>query len=164
MSTLAHSKLGLAALYVAALVAALFVAMFFVPSAEPRAWVFTGAFLVGLVALVLAAGGSLERRGEPMTLRPKTAFAWWSLGLMAVGIAVFQLAVMTPFRFDDGTEFSLLPPPVLAGIGFLLMVGAGVVALLAWFRRNETSWLVLLPLLPALFSVYFVIGEFAFPH
>ena len=43
-------------------------------------------------------------------------------------------------------------------------VVAGVLALVAWFRSAERSLLVLLTLLPALFAVYFVVGEFAFPH
>ena len=47
---------------------------------------------------------------------------------------------------------------------FTAMAAGGVVALAAWLKRRERSLLVALAIVPALFAIYFVLGEFAFPH
>ena len=58
-----------------------------------------------------------------------------------------------------GLPMFLVSVPALGGL-----IAAGIIAVVAWFRRQERSLLVLLTVLPSLFAVYFVIGEFAFPR
>ncbi len=51
------------------------------------------------------------------------------------------------------------------GIAMMLCgLAAGIVGLIAVIRRRERSWLVWLTLLPGLFVLVFVLGEFLVPH
>ncbi|MCX6084006.1 MAG: hypothetical protein NT102_03470 [Caldiserica bacterium] len=43
-------------------------------------------------------------------------------------------------------------------------LAAGIVGLIAMIRRHERSWLVRLAILPGLFALFFVLGEFLVPH
>ena len=43
-------------------------------------------------------------------------------------------------------------------------VGAGICALIAVIWKKERSWMVLAPLLPGLFAIFFILGEFLVPH
>jgi hypothetical protein len=49
---------------------------------------------------------------------------------------------------------------------FMMLCGfaAGIVGLIAVTRQHERSWLVWLTLLPGLFALVFVLGEFLVPH
>jgi peptidoglycan/LPS O-acetylase OafA/YrhL len=49
---------------------------------------------------------------------------------------------------------------------FMLLCGlaAGIVGLVAVVKAHERSWLVWLAILPGLFALLFVLGEFLVPH
>ncbi|GAA4894999.1 hypothetical protein GCM10025789_10530 [Tessaracoccus lubricantis] len=152
---------------VGGLVLAMIVAMFFIPSTETRAWVFTVMFGVLTLGLALLAVDDLRRRHDKVAFKPQTKLGWWAIWLSITGIAamVLSAAYVAILRVGEvGATGLFLPMFVFTATGFLLMVAAGVLSLIAWFRSDERSWVVLLPLLPALFAVYFVIGEFTFPH
>ncbi|MBB1510329.1 hypothetical protein [Tessaracoccus sp. MC1756] len=162
-----HSRLGQAALVVGGVVLAMIAAMFFINSDETRAWVFTGMFFALTLAVALVAFDDLHRRHERVTLRPRTKPGRWALWLSVAGMATMLLSGVygAIVRMGQPTELGpFVPMFVFTIAGFGLMLEGGVVSLIAWFRSDERSWLVLLPLLPALFAVYFVIGEFTFPH
>lgn len=57
-----------------------------------------------------------------------------------------------------------MPVFAISAVAIGTILAAGVTSLIAWFRRGERSVLVLLAAVPAMFMVYFVIGEFVFPH
>lgn len=168
MSTLVRSKLSAVALAVGVLAVVMLIGTFFVRPIEIRAWVFTAAFGVALVAIALAAGDNLHLRHERVALLPTTKMGWWAVGLI---LAAFALLVgvsiaLGALRSAGPGGPDALPVPLFAitGPAFLAMVAGGVVGLVAWFTGKERSWLVLGTVLPALFALYFVVGEFTFPH
>jgi len=51
------------------------------------------------------------------------------------------------------------------GIGMLLVgLAAGIVGLIAIIKQQERSWLVWIAILPLLFVVFLLLGEFLVPH
>lgn len=163
MSALARSRLNGVALAVGVLSVVMLLGTFFVRPMEAQAWVYTAAFGVGLLAVALAAGENLHLRHERLSLKPTSRLGWWSVVVAVVAVILFMVATSGVFASNrpDGlpVPMFLVIVPTLGGA-----VVAGVLALVAWFRSAERSLLVLLTLLPALFAVYFVVGEFAFPH
>jgi len=97
---------------------------------------------------------------------PTTRYGRWAVWL---GVAFVVMFLVNTFVFmampslGDGTwRQSILP---FYGILMLLCgLGAGVFSLLAIIREHERSWLVWIPLLPALWVIFMLLGEFLFPH
>ena len=102
--------------------------------------------------------------GQRFFSRPLTSLGWWSVKLMVAFLAmgaVNQLVLMqiTVHGWVNDVLF-----PLYGFAWFGIGLAAMVTALIAVTRRHERSWLVFLPLLPGLFVIMFVIGEFASPH
>lgn len=95
---------------------------------------------------------------------PHTKPGWWSFWLMIAFVVMFLINsfMFMPSSSDAPWRHIILP---FYGI-FMMLCGlsAGIASLLAIIRRHEHSWLVWLPLLPGLFVVFFLLGEFLFPH
>ena len=115
----------------------------------------------GLPVKVPPSGQPLKQR---ILGRPSTRLGWWSVGLAAtfwvlwiINTAVFMPAtVVAPWRQAVGPFY---------GISMILCAfSAGIVGLIAVIRRRERSWLVWLTMLPGLFALVFVLGEFLVPH
>ena len=162
MSVLVRSKLNLAALGAGVLAVVMLIAVLFVRPMEAAAGVYTAAFFVELVGVALAAADSLQERHQRLAFLPQTRLGWWSLGVAIAGVALFVVGafVLTSNRPEGpGVPMFLVSVPALGGL-----IAAGIIAVVAWFRRQERSLLVLLTVLPSLFAIYFVIGEFVFPH
>jgi hypothetical protein len=49
-------------------------------------------------------------------------------------------------------------------LGFICGLVGGVLALVAVIRQHERSWLVFLSILPFLWVLLFILGEFLVPH
>lgn len=81
--------------------------------------------------------------------RPHTQSGWWALELAIASIVMIF-------------AWSLLPGGAL--LGFLCGMTSGILALWAITRQHERSWLTWLSLLPLGFVIFFLIGEFLFPH
>ncbi len=96
--------------------------------------------------------------------RPYTRLSWWAVWLMVAFVALFLIDafVFMPFSGDASWREMLLP---FYGI-FMLLCGmaAGIVGLVAITRQHERSWLVWLTMLPLLWGVFTLLGEFLFPH
>lgn len=80
---------------------------------------------------------------------PHTKPGWW-----AVGLAVASVAGIL--------AWSILPGG--AWFGFLCGLAGGVIGLTAIIRQHERSLLVWLTILPLAFVIFFLVGEFLFPH
>ena len=81
--------------------------------------------------------------------RPATRLGWWAIGL-AVASIVGILA------------WSILPGG--AWLGFLCGLAGGIVGLIAIIREHERSLFIWLTILPFAFVIFFLLGEFLFPH
>lgn len=164
MAVVQKSRLGRLATIGGAAAVVLLVPVFFLPNGPAAAWLFTVAFLVAAAAIVLAAVARLRSSHARPTAKPTSVAGWWALGLAAGGFLLTGAvpAIVTAVR----PEFEG-PVPSLSAFfiaGFAAMIAGGIAAAVGWFRRGERSLIVLLTVFPALFALYFVIGEFAFPH
>jgi hypothetical protein len=95
---------------------------------------------------------------------PGTRLGWWSVGLAATFVVLFTInfTVFMPSTVEAPWRQVILP---FYGIATMLCgLAAGVVGLIAVMRRRERSLLVWLTLLPGLFVLVFVLGEFLAPH
>jgi multisubunit Na+/H+ antiporter MnhB subunit len=90
-----------------------------------------------------------NKPGSPLWKRPATRLGWWAVGLAAASIVL-------------SFAWSILPGGAL--VAFTCGLAGGVLALIAMIRQRERSWLVFLSLLPMLFVLSFILGEFLNPH
>ena len=101
---------------------------------------------------------------------PHTSFGKWSMWLLAAFVVLFSLSIGVAITADKIGLCCLSTSPGAGNIRMWLIlvplisavvsaVAAGVVALMAIFRRAERSILMLLPLLTAAVVLLFTIGE-----
>lgn len=96
--------------------------------------------------------------------KPHTMLGWWAIWLGATFVVLFLINsfVFMPTSSDAPWRHVILP---FYGIFMLLCgLGSGIAGLTAVARQHERSWLVLLTLLPGLWVVLMLLGEFLFPH
>ncbi|WP_022911067.1 hypothetical protein [Aestuariimicrobium kwangyangense] len=160
MAALSRSRLATTAMWLLGLAAVLLVVSVIPGPEMVRASVYTVAFWVALGGLGVLLADRLHVRRERPTLLPVTSLGWWSLGLMVAGVLVFVVMGLS----SRGGRGPGIPLFVFTVTAFTAMAAAGVMALAAWVKRRERSLLVALAIVPALFAIYFVAGEFAFPH
>jgi hypothetical protein len=164
MTTLTRTWLGRAVFIAGAVGLGLFAAIFFVTADRGKGLLYTGGFLMVGLAVALAATAELRQRHARLAFKPQTTPGWWAVWL-EVAAAVF--AVVAPTVLDalrpalENVPFRLFNTIVL---GFALAIAAGVTAAVAWFRKAERSLLVLLTMFPALFALFFLLGELLAPH
>lgn len=80
---------------------------------------------------------------------PRTKPGRWAVGLAIASIPLMLL-------------WSVLPGGAL--LSFLCGLAGGILALTTIIRRKERSWLLFLAILPLLNVLFFLFGEFLFPH
>lgn len=164
MAVLQKSRLGRVAAIGGLAAVVLLVPVFFLPNGPVAAWLFTVAFLVAAAAVLLAAVARLRAAHARPSARPTTAAGWWALGLTIAGFLLTGAVPAIVMGMRPETEGPVLSLSAFFIAGFAAMVGGGIAAMVGWFRRGERSLIVLLTVLPAIFALYFMIGEFAFPH
>ena len=111
---------------------------------------------------------NVQPTGQPLRRRilgwPSTRLGWWSVALAGVfvGLFIINSAVFMQLTTNAPWQQTLLP---FYGI-FMLLCGlaAGIVGLIAVIWRHERSWLVWLTMLPGLFVIFLLLGEFLVPH
>ena len=80
---------------------------------------------------------------------PYTKLGWWAVGLAVAGV----IGILA---------WSIIPGG--ACLGFLCGLAGGIIGLMAIIREHERSLLVWLTILPGIFVILFLLGEFLFPH
>ena len=94
--------------------------------------------------------------------RPATRLGRWSVALAAAFAAYSSSTPRCSCACRRHPGQPIVGP--FYGIAMLLCgLAAGVTAAIAVVRQGERSWLVWLPLLPALFVLFLVVGEFVGP-
>jgi hypothetical protein len=111
---------------------------------------------------------SVPPSGQPLWRRilgwPSTRLGWWSVGLAATFVVLW---IINSTVFMPTTVLVPWRQVVLPFYGIFMMLcgfAAGIGGLIAVIRRHERSWLVWLTILPGLFALLFVLGEFLVPH
>lgn len=101
---------------------------------------------------------------NPFMEKPHTNLGRWATWLAVAFVVLFLVNsfVFMPSSSDAAWRHVILP---FYGI-FMLLCGlaSGIVGLVAVTRQHERSWMVLLTLLPGLWVLFMLIGEFLFPH
>ena len=111
---------------------------------------------------VSSSGGFVTRMPDTRLGR----VAMWLALAFVVGFAlnIGIVAVVGESVYPEVNEFSRTYLPywgvALMGTGFV----SGIVALFAIFKEHERSILTLLTVVPTLFVVMFLLGEFLLPH
>lgn len=101
---------------------------------------------------------------SPFLKRPSTKPGWWAVGL-AIAFIVINIVNSAIFmRLSLGVPWRQTILPYYGIIMMLCGLAALVVGLLAIIRKHERSWLVWLALLPGVFALLFVLGEFLLPY
>lgn len=96
--------------------------------------------------------------------KPHSKPGWWAVWLGAAFVVLFLINsfVFMPTSSNAPWRQVILP---FYGI-FMLLCGllSGVMGLVAVTRQHERSWLVLLTLMPGLWVITMLLGEFLIPH
>lgn len=106
----------------------------------------------------------MKTASSPLSDKPHTRLGWWAIWLAAVFVVMFLINsfVFMPTSSDAPWRHVVLP---FYGIAMLLCgLASGIIGWIAVIRNHERSWLVLLTLLPGLWVVFMLVGEFLFPH
>lgn len=95
---------------------------------------------------------------------PHSKLGRWAIWLLAAFVLMFLVNsfVFMPTSSDAPWRHIVLP---FYGITMLLCgLASGIVGWIAVIRNHERSGLVLLTLLPGLWVIFMLVGEFLFPH
>jgi hypothetical protein len=105
-------------------------------------------------------------RDQTMEFRkpPRTAPGRWSVRAAVLFLFLFAVnsAVLMQLQVRSAWLLAVLP---FYGIAMLLCgLTAGILAGIAILRRGERSWVLWLVLLPGLWVLFMLLGEFLVPH
>jgi len=119
-----------------------------------------------------AAGGlstSGDSGGGFHARLPDTSLGKWSMWIAVAFVAMFAINMVLVGVFGTTTNAAYnafsstyLPYYVIAMLG--AGVTAGIVGVVAMLMQKERSVVTLLAVLPALFVIFLLVGEFAVPH
>jgi hypothetical protein len=88
--------------------------------------------------------------------RPATHLGWWAVGLMAAYVVMYIITMAV-------IALRLSLPPIYGIFMQLCGLAAGIVSLVAIVKQHERSWLVWVALLPGIFVIFLLLGEFLVP-
>lgn len=95
---------------------------------------------------------------------PFTKPGWWAFGLLVTFVVLF---LINSFVFMPATDNAPWRHVILPSYGILMLLcglSSGITGAVAIVRQHERSWLVWLTVLPGLFVIFLLVGEFLFPH
>jgi hypothetical protein len=95
--------------------------------------------------------------------RPSTRLGWWSFGL-AVTFVILMVINGAVFMQLPETEWGPIILPFYGVLMILCGLAAGITGLIAAARQHERSWVAWFGLLPGLFVLLLLLGEFLVPH
>ena len=97
---------------------------------------------------------------------PSSRLGWWAVGLGVLFSVLWTINTFLLVQTGSGDQ-PLWMQLMLPFYGIIMLfsgLGAGILALVALFRRGERSWLVYITLLPFLLVIFLLAGEFLVPH
>ena len=98
---------------------------------------------------------------------PVTLVGKWAAGLAAAFVTMFLINTFVFMPTAGSALNDVLRPVFLPVFGILMMLSGlagGVVGVFALLRGRERSWMVWAAIAPGAFALFFLVGEFLFPH
>ncbi len=98
---------------------------------------------------------------------PRSRSGWWAVGLTTAFVGLFIINVLIFVPAAEGESSIDWVVALLPFYGILMMLcglAGAVVGLIAILRSRDYSWMVWVTLLPGLFVILLIAGEFLFPH
>lgn len=95
---------------------------------------------------------------------PSTRLPYWAAGFGVAFVAMFaiNMLVFMPPWLPQEFKQTYLP---FYGVAMMAVgITAGIVSLVAIVKNHEHSWVAVIPLLPGLFALTFILGELLLPH
>jgi hypothetical protein len=92
---------------------------------------------------------------------------WWAVGLGAAFLVMFVInsgVFMPTCGYGQSPWWCQAVLPFYGIFMLLCGISSGILGLLALILRHERSWLVWLTIMPGLFVIIFLLGEFLVPH
>ncbi|MDP3630113.1 MAG: hypothetical protein Q8S43_04070 [Actinomycetota bacterium] len=89
---------------------------------------------------------------------PQTQLGWWAVGLMTV--AGMSMLLNGPLFMSGLVRLQGIGIPIYLGILGGSALGAALCSILAMTLKHDRSWLLYVPLAPAILIMLFLIGEF----
>lgn len=88
--------------------------------------------------------------------KPATRLGWWAVWLMLAYLLMYIITMAV-------IALHLSLPPIYGLVMLSFGIAAGVVALIAILKHHERAWLVWIALLPGVFVLFLLLGEFLVP-
>ena len=88
--------------------------------------------------------------------KPGTRLGWWAVWLMVAYVVMYIITMAV-------IALRLSLPPIYGIFMLLCGLAAGIVSLVAIVKQHERSWLVWVALLPGIFVIFLLLGEFLVP-
>ena len=116
------------------------------------------------LAIAMKKQTKTPNQTNPFFNLPTTKLGWWAVALAFIfGLTnIINTAIFMRLPADEPWRQGVLP--VYGIIMLACGLAAGMTGLAAIIRRGERSWIVWLTLLPGVFVVFLLVGEFLFPH
>ncbi len=101
--------------------------------------------------------------GSIIWTRPATRPGRWAVGLMAAFVVMFLINGAVFMQLSTSSWWQQNIMPFYGVLMVLCGMASGIVGLIAVIRKHERSWLVWLTILPLVFMLFLVLGEFLGP-
>lgn len=95
---------------------------------------------------------------------PFTRLGWWALWLGIAFLVLMTINSAVFMRLPEVTSWWAVLLPFYGIFTFLCGLAAGILALIAVIWKHERAVLVWMTMLPGLFVIVFLLGEFLVPH
>ena len=95
---------------------------------------------------------------------PTTHLGWWAFWLGIAFLALMTINSVVFMRLPAETSWRVTLLPFYGIFTFFCGLAAGILALIAVIWKRERAVLVWMTLLPGLFVIVFLLGEFLVPH
>jgi hypothetical protein len=95
---------------------------------------------------------------------PVTRLGWWAFWLGIAYLFLMTINSVVFMRLPEEISWRVVLLPFYGIFTFLCGLVAAILALIAVIRKHERAVLVWLTLLPGLFVIVFLLGEFLVPH
>jgi hypothetical protein len=105
-----------------------------------------------------------EHSQSSFAAHPIRQRGWWAFWLGAAFILMFIINQAVLMQMPEKAGWMRGLAIIYGWVMLLCGLLGGILSIVALAKDHERSWMIFVPLLPAAFVLFLVIGEFLFPH